>query len=128
MVGAVNAVILCVAGVMLTWHNVWDGCGHGSELSVAGIGAQAGPCVGSRARNRLLALASWSAFAVLRDGVKVVLFPVRVISAKGDSLAGTWRWAALLDCCSAPCLLLTYFAGLLLRNPGALVFRHHERY
>ena len=93
-----NAAILCVAVVMLTWHNVWM-ARHGSEL--AGELRSAGQAVVEGSKS-LLALAVVVGVAVLREGSEVVLFLYGVL-AGGDS-----GWDVVLG----------GFAGLLL---GAMV-------
>ena len=94
-----NAVILAIAVVMLTWHNVWM-ARHGSEL--AGELRAAGQAVVEGSKS-LLALAVVVGVAVLREGSEVVLFLYGVL-AGGD------------DCGSS--VALGGLAGLLL---GALV-------
>jgi high-affinity iron transporter len=111
-----NAVILCVAVVMLTWHNVWM-ARHGSEL--AGELRAAGQAVVEGSKS-LLALAVVVGVAVLREGSEVVLFLYGVIAAKGDSgwdvaLGG---FAGLV--LGAVICLLTYFG--LLRIPARALF------
>jgi high-affinity iron transporter len=65
-----NAGILCVAVVMLGWHNVWM-ASHGrqlaQEMKVLGQSVSAGS-------TSLLAMAVVVAVAVLREGAEVVLF------------------------------------------------------
>jgi len=75
-----NAVILGVAVVMLTWHNVWM-ARHGSEM--AGELRSAGQAVVEGSKS-LLALAVVVGVAVLREGSEVVLFLYGVV-AGGDS-------------------------------------------
>ncbi|MEA3161458.1 MAG: high-affinity iron transporter, partial [Gammaproteobacteria bacterium] len=65
-----NALILTIAVVMLTWHNVWM-ARHGSEL--AGELRAAGQAVVDGQKS-LLALAIVVGVAVLREGSEVVLF------------------------------------------------------
>src|SRR5438874_2238862 len=111
-----NAAILCVAVVMLTWHNVWM-ARHGSEL--AGELRAAGQAVVEGSKS-LLALAVVVGVAVLREGSEVVLFLYGVIAAKGDT---GWDVAlggfAGLTLGVAICLL-TYFG--LLRIPARALF------
>jgi high-affinity iron transporter len=110
-----NAAILCVAVVMLTWHNVWM-ARHGSEL--AGELRSAGQAVVEGSKS-LLALAVVVGVAVLREGSEVVLFLYGVI-AGGDS---SWDVAlggfAGLALGVATCLL-TYFG--LVRIPVRALF------
>ena len=94
-----NALILAIAVVMLTWHNVWM-ARHGSEL--AGELRAAGQAVVEGSKS-LLALAVVVGVAVLREGSEVVLFLYGVVAGSDDSAAS---------------VALGGFAGLLL---GALV-------
>ena len=75
-----NALILIIAVVMLTWHNVWM-ARHGSEL--AGELRAAGQAVVDGSKS-LLALAVVVGVAVLREGSEVVLFLYGVL-AGGDT-------------------------------------------
>jgi high-affinity iron transporter len=65
-----NATILCVAVVMLGWHNIWM-ASHGREL--AREMKELGQAV-SGGRKSLLGMAVVVAVAVLREGAEVVLF------------------------------------------------------
>jgi len=76
-----NALILGLAVVMLTWHNVWM-ARHGSEL--AGELRAAGQAV-VEGRKSLLALAVVVGVAVLREGSEVVLFLYGVLAGSEDS-------------------------------------------
>jgi high-affinity iron transporter len=110
-----NAAILCVAVVMLTWHNVWM-ARHGSEL--AGELRSAGQAVVEGSKS-LLALAVVVGVAVLREGSEVVLFLYGVV-AGGDSgwdvvLGGFAGLAFGVMVC-----LLTYFG--LVRIPMRALF------
>jgi high-affinity iron transporter len=111
-----NAAILCIAVVMLTWHNVWM-ARHGSEL--AGELRSAGQAVVEGSKS-LLALAIVVGVAVLREGSEVVLFLYGVVAAKGDS-----GWDVALGglaglVLGAMICLLTYFG--LLRIPMRALF------
>jgi high-affinity iron transporter len=111
-----NATILCIAVVMLTWHNVWM-ARHGSEL--AGELRAAGQAV-VEGRKSLLALAIVVGVAVLREGSEVVLFLYGVIAADAESswsvaLGGFLGLALGITVC-----LLTYFG--LLRIPARALF------
>jgi high-affinity iron transporter len=111
-----NATILCIAVVMLTWHNVWM-ARHGSEL--AGELRAAGQAV-VEGRKSLLALAVVVGVAVLREGSEVVLFLYGVIAADAESswsvaLGGFLGLALGITVC-----LLTYFG--LLRIPARALF------
>lgn len=76
-----NALILAIAVVMLTWHNVWM-ARHGKEL--AGELAAAGRAVAEGSKS-LFALAVVVGVAVLREGSEVVLFLYGVLAAGGDT-------------------------------------------
>ena len=76
-----NALILAIAVVMLTWHNVWM-ARHGSEL--AGELRAAGQAVVEGSKS-LLALAVVVGVAVLREGSEVVLFLYGVLAGSDDS-------------------------------------------
>src|SRR3954469_18321561 len=76
-----NALILTIAVVMLTWHNVWM-ARHGSEL--AGELSAAGQAVVDGSKS-LLALAIVVGVAVLREGSEVVLFLYGVVASSDDS-------------------------------------------
>jgi high-affinity iron transporter len=76
-----NALILVIAVVMLTWHNVWM-ARHGKEL--AGELAAAGRAVVEGSKS-LLALAVVVGVAVLREGSEVVLFLYGVLAAGSDT-------------------------------------------
>src|SRR3954465_9377198 len=110
-----NAAILCVAVVMLTWHNVWM-ARHGSEL--AGELRSAGQAVVDGSKS-LLALAVVVGVAVLREGSEVVLFLYGVL-AGGDS-----GWSVALGgfgglALGALVCILTYFG--LVRIPMRTLF------
>ena len=66
----VNATVLSIAVVMLTWHNVWM-ARHGREL--AAEFRAAGQAVAAGAKS-LFALAVVVCVAVLREGFEVVMF------------------------------------------------------
>jgi high-affinity iron transporter len=111
-----NAAILCVAVIMLTWHNVWM-ARHGSAL--AGELRAAGQAVVEGSKS-MLALAVVVGVAVLREGSEVVLFLYGVLAAGGDS---SWNVAlggfaglalGVLTC------MLTYFG--LVRIPMRALF------
>ena len=76
-----NALILAIAVVMLTWHNVWM-ARHGSEM--AGELRAAGQAVVEGSKS-LLALAVVVGVAVLREGSEVVLFLYGVVAGSDDS-------------------------------------------
>ncbi|MHB8268253.1 FTR1 family iron permease [Bradyrhizobium sp.] len=111
-----NAAILCIAVVMLTWHNVWM-ARHGSEL--AGELRAAGQAV-VEGNKSLLALAVVVGVAVLREGSEVVLFLYGVLAASEDSSWGVALGGFLGLALGAAVCLLTYFG--LLRIPARALF------
>jgi high-affinity iron transporter len=111
-----NAAILCIAVVMLTWHNVWM-ARHGSEL--AGELCAAGQAV-VEGRKSLLALAVVVGVAVLREGSEVVLFLYGVLAASEDSSWSVAVGGFLGLALGAAVCLLTYFG--LLRIPTRALF------
>ena len=90
-----NALILAIAVVMLTWHNVWI-ARHGKEL--AGELRAAGQAVVGGSKS-LLALAVVVGVAVLREGSEVVLFLYGVLR-EATILRSAWRSAASPGFCS----------------------------
>ena len=111
-----NAAILCVAVVMLTWHNVWM-ARHGSEL--AGELRVAGQAVVEGSKS-LLALAVVVGVAVLREGSEVVLFLYGVVAAGGDSTWSVTLGGFIGLALGGMVCLLTYFG--LLRIPMRSLF------
>ena len=77
----VNATVLSIAVVMLTWHNVWM-ARHGREL--AAEFRTAGQAVAAGAKS-LFALAVVVCVAVLREGFEVVMFLYGVLASEGAS-------------------------------------------
>ena len=75
----VNATVLSIAVVMLTWHNVWMSR-HGRELVVEFRAA--GEAVASGTKS-LAALAVVVCIAVLREGFEVVMFLYGVLATEG---------------------------------------------
>ena len=110
-----NAAILCIAVVMLTWHNVWM-ARHGTEM--AGELRAAGQAV-AEGKKSLLALAVVVGVAVLREGSEVVLFLYGVLAASEDSSWSVALGGFLGLALGATVCLLTYF-GLLRIPPRAL--------
>jgi high-affinity iron transporter len=111
-----NALILAIAVVMLTWHNVWM-ARHGSEM--AGELRAAGQAVVEGSKS-LLALAVVVGVAVLREGSEVVLFLYGVVAARSDT-----GWDVMLGGLAglglgALVTLLTYFG--LVRIPVRALF------
>src|SRR3984893_7746580 len=111
-----NAAILCIAVVMLTWHNVWM-ARHGSEL--AGELRAAGQAV-VEGKKSLLALAVVVGVAVLREGSEVVLFLYGVVATEADSSWSVALGGFLGLALGAAVCLLTYFG--LLRIPTRALF------
>src|SRR3954471_18326081 len=99
-----NAAILCVAVVMLTWHNVWM-ARHGAEL--AGELRAAGQAV-VEGKKSLLALAVVVGVAVLREGSEVVLFLYGVLAARTDTTLGVALGGLLGLALGALTCVLTY--------------------
>jgi high-affinity iron transporter len=111
-----NALILIIAVVMLTWHNVWM-ARHGGEL--AGELRAAGQAVVDGSKS-LLALAVVVGVAVLREGSEVVLFLYGVLAAGSDT-----SWSVALGgfaglALGAVICMLTYFG--LVRIPMRKLF------
>jgi high-affinity iron transporter len=75
----VNATVLSIAVVMLTWHNAWM-ARHGREL--AAQFRAAGEAVASGSES-LVALAIVVCIAVLREGFEVVMFLYGVLATEG---------------------------------------------
>jgi high-affinity iron transporter len=111
-----NAAILCIAVVMLTWHNVWM-ARHGAEL--AGELRAAGQAV-VEGQKSLLALAVVVGVAVLREGSEVVLFLYGVLAANNDTSWSVAVGGFLGLVLGGTVCLLTYFG--LLRIPARALF------
>jgi len=111
-----NALILSLAVVMLTWHNVWM-ARHGSEL--AGELRAAGQAVVEGSKS-LLALAVVVGVAVLREGSEVVLFLYGVVAGSEDSALGVALGGLIGLLLGALVCVLTY-AGLV-RIPTRKLF------
>jgi high-affinity iron transporter len=110
-----NALILIIAVVMLTWHNVWM-ARHGSEL--AGELRAAGQAVVDGSKS-LLALAVVVGVAVLREGSEVVLFLYGVL-AGGDTAWGVALGGFAGLALGAAVCLLTYWG--LVKIPTRALF------
>ena len=112
-----NAMILGVAVVMLTWHNVWM-ARHGKEL--AGDMRATGLAVAEGSKS-LLALAIVVGIAVLREGSEVALFLYGVVTSDGGSSENLALGGAIGLALGALVCLLTYQG--LLRIPPRPLFK-----
>jgi high-affinity iron transporter len=110
-----NAAILCIAVVMLTWHNVWM-ARHGKEI--AGEMRAVGQAVAA-GHKPLWALAIVVGVAVLREGSEVALFLYGVAASGGVSALMLTIGGALGLLLGAAVCFLTYF-GLMRIPPRAL--------
>lgn len=110
-----NASILCVAVVMLTWHNVWM-AHHGREM--ASELRAVGQAVADGTKS-LLALAVVVGVAVLREGSEVALFLYGVAASDGGSALSLALGGLLGLALGVGVCLLTYF-GLMRIPPKAL--------
>jgi high-affinity iron transporter len=110
-----NAVILGIAVVMLTWHNVWM-ANHGREM--AGELRAVGQAV-AQGTKPLFALAVVVGVAVLREGSEVALFLYGVAASDGGSAVNLAVGALLGLALGVGVCLLTYF-GLMRIPPRAL--------
>jgi high-affinity iron transporter len=101
-----NAAVLSLAVIMLTWHNVWM-ARHGREIAseMRGLGAAV-----SSGQRTLAALAIVVGVAVLREGAEVVLFLYGIV-ASGTDMADLLTGCALGLAAGAALSALTY-AGL----------------
>jgi high-affinity iron transporter len=110
-----NAAILCIAVVMLTWHNVWM-ARHGKEI--AGEMRTIGQAVAA-GHKPLWALAIVVGVAVLREGSEVALFLYGVAASGGGSAMMLAIGGALGLLLATAVCFLTYF-GLMRIPPRAL--------
>src|SRR4029077_7406759 len=111
-----NAAILGLAVVMLTWHNVWM-ARHGREM--AGERRAAGEAVAHGSKS-LAALAIVVGVAVLREGVEVVLFLYGIAATEGRAGAGMLLGGAAGLALGARRLVLAYYG--LLKIPARHLF------
>lgn len=111
-----NAGILCIAVLMLTWHNVWM-AHHGREM--AGEIRAAGQAVADGSKS-LLALAVVVGVAVLREGSEVALFLYGVAASDGGSAASLAIGGIIGLALGAGVCMLTYFG--LMRIPQRALF------
>jgi high-affinity iron transporter len=110
-----NAAILCIAVIMLTWHNVWM-AHHGREM--AGELRAVGQAVADGTKS-LLALAVVVGVAVLREGSEVALFLYGVAASDGESALSLTLGGFIGLALGVAVCLLTYF-GLMRIPPRAL--------
>ena len=110
-----SAAILCIAVMMLTWHNVWM-AHHGREM--AGEMRAVGQAVADGTKS-LLALAVVVGVAVLREGSEVALFLYGVVASDGGSSWSLATGGIIGLALGAAVCLLTYF-GLMRIPPRAL--------
>jgi high-affinity iron transporter len=111
-----NAVILGIAVVMLTWHNVWM-ARHGREI--AGEMHAVGRAVAEGSKS-LLALAVVVGVAVLREGSEVALFLYGVAASDGGSALSLLVGGLIGLALGGAVCLLTYFG--LMRIPQRALF------
>jgi high-affinity iron transporter len=104
----VNATVLSIAVVMLTWHNVWM-ARHGREL--AAEFRAAGQAVAAGAKS-LFALAVVVCVAVLREGFEVVMFLYGVLASEGASAIEVFAGGVLGLVLGAAVCAATYFGML----------------
>jgi high-affinity iron transporter len=110
-----NAVILAIAVMMLTWHNVWM-AHHGRQI--AGEMRAVGQAVADGTKP-LLALSVVVGVAVLREGSEVALFLYGVAASDGGSAPSLAIGGLIGLALGAGVCLLTYF-GLMRIPPRAL--------
>jgi high-affinity iron transporter len=112
-----NAAILAIAVIMLTWHNVWM-ARHGKEIAerVRAVGR----AVASGAQGQM-ALAIIVGVAVLREGSEIVLFLYGIFVSGGESVASLALGGVLGLGLGALLSYLTYRG--LLRIPSRHIFR-----
>ena len=111
-----NAVILGLAVIMLTWHNVWM-ARHGREM--AGEMREVGEAVVHGARS-VAALGVVVGVAVLREGFEVVLFLYGVIATEGGANLGILAGGIAGLALGALVCVLAYYG--LLKIPARYLF------
>jgi high-affinity iron transporter len=110
-----NAAVLAIAVVMLTWHNVWM-ARHGREIAAQMHSLGVAVSDGSRP---LMALAVVVGAAVLREGAEVVLFLYGIVAS--GTTANSMLVGGLLGLAGGVALSgLTYFG--LLAIPSRYIF------
>lgn len=113
-----NAIVLIVAVISLTWHNVWM-AEHGREIvtKLRQVGAEI-----SAGRKPLTALAVVVFVAVMREGSEIVLFLYGIVVA-GTSMTALLAGSALGLLAGAALSALSYFG--LIAVPARYIFSHH---
>jgi len=111
-----NAVILGLAVIMLTWHNVWM-ARHGREM--AGEMREVGEAVVHGARS-VAALGVVVGVAVLREGFEVELFLYGVIATEGGANLGILAGGIAGLALGALVCVLAYYG--LLKIPARYLF------
>jgi len=111
-----NAMILGVAVMMLTWHNVWM-AHHGREM--AGEMRAVGQAVAAGTKS-LLALAVVVGVAVLREGSEVALFLYGVVASDAGAPLSLAIGGIIGLALGVAVCLLTYFG--LMRIPQRALF------
>ncbi|MFZ0069336.1 MAG: FTR1 family protein [Pseudolabrys sp.] len=106
-----NASVLCVAVIMLMWHNAWM-ARHGREI--ADEMRRVGTAVSEGAKP-LTALAIVVGLAVLREGSEVVLFLYGIL-ASGTTVSSLLTGGLLGIAAGAAFSALTYFGLLAIPN------------
>jgi len=111
-----NAMVLGIAVIMLTWHNVWMSK-HGREIAAEMMAIGKAVVTGSRT---LFALAVVVGIAVLREGAEVVLFLYGIIAQEGGANYGIFAGGMIGLLLGALVSVLTYRG--LLKIPGRYLF------
>lgn len=111
-----NAMVLGIAVIMLTWHNVWMSK-HGREIAAEMMAIGKAVVAGSRT---LFALAVVVGIAVLREGAEVVLFLYGIIAQEGGANYGIFTGGVIGLLFGALVSVLTYRG--LLKIPGRYLF------
>lgn len=111
-----NATVLIVAVLMLTWHNVWM-ASHGRELAAELRGVGDDVRTGERS---LAALAVVIGVAVLREGSEVVLFLYGIVA--GGASVGSLMLGGVLGLLGGAIVSGISYAGLV-AIPSRYIFR-----
>ncbi len=102
-----NAIVLCIAVVMLAWHNIWM-ASHGAQLAADAKAVSRDISDGNRELSILLLVVG---IAVLREGSETVLF-LYGIASHGASSA-TMLTGGILGVLAGVALGYLVYAGLL---------------